>query len=131
MGIENSTSSGRTVTPASWPLGAPVPWGVRYYQRGHVPDELLGVSLHPAPLYEALLALSLFVLLSRMRARPHAPGDILLTFIGGYGLGRSVLEIVRADAERGLYLGETLSTSQIIGLSSALLALAVRILRRG
>jgi phosphatidylglycerol:prolipoprotein diacylglycerol transferase len=93
-----------------------LPWGIRYHHRGHLPDEMLATSLHPSPLYEALFALALFVGLSRMRARGHAPGQVLLTFIGAYGLGRAVLEILRADVERGLYLGGTLSTSQIIGL---------------
>lgn len=53
--------------PASWPFGVAVPWGIRYHHRGHLPEEMLATSLHPAPLYEALLALALFVYLSRLR----------------------------------------------------------------
>jgi phosphatidylglycerol:prolipoprotein diacylglycerol transferase len=96
-----------------------LPWAVRYHHRGHVPDELLATSLHPSPLYEATFALALFVGLSQLRARGAPPGQVLLTFIGAYGLGRAALEILRADAVRGLYLGGLLSTSQIIGLGCA------------
>jgi phosphatidylglycerol:prolipoprotein diacylglycerol transferase len=102
-----------------------LPWAVRYHHRGHIPDELLATSLHPSPLYEAALALALFVGLSRLRARGHAPGQVLLAFIGAYGLGRAALEVLRADAERGLYLGGYLSTSQIIGLACAALVFGV------
>lgn len=112
--------------PASWPLGWDLPWAIRYYHRGHLPDELLATSLHPVPLYEASLALMLFVWLSRMRERKHAEGVVLLSFIFAYGVCRSGLELFRADIERGLYLGGQLSTSQIIGLLTAIVALVWR-----
>ena len=52
------------------------------------------------------------------------PGEVLLAFIGVYGLGRIVLELFRADAERGLYVGGLVSTSQVIAIGSAIIALA-------
>jgi phosphatidylglycerol:prolipoprotein diacylglycerol transferase len=111
--------------PADWPTGVTVPWSIAYYTRGQLPDELLAVPLHPAPLYEALLCLGLFLCLSALAWRQQFPGQILLTFAIGYGVGRSLLELFRADAERGLYFDGLLSTSQIIGLATALLAAAV------
>lgn len=116
--------------PADWPLGVEVPWSVQYWRRGHVPDELLAMPLHPSPLYEVLLAWSLFVGLSFWRARQRVPGEVMLGFVALYGVGRSVLEVFRADGSRGLYLHGLLSTSQIIGLVSAGLAVSVLLWRR-
>lgn len=117
--------------PADWPLGVAVPWGIRYHHRGHVPEPLLATSLHPAPLYEAIFALSLFVGLSLWaQRRQRVDGEVLLGFIGIYGLGRAALEVVRADVERGMYLGGWLSTSQAIGLASAAVSLGWLVARR-
>lgn len=121
--------------PASYPFGVDVPWSVLYLRRGHLPDALLGVPLHPAPLYEITLALLLFVGLSAARARQVAArqagarswpaGTTTLLFVLGYGLGRSLIEQFRADDQRGLWFGELLSTSQALGLSSAAIAALV------
>ncbi len=116
--------------PITWPLGIELPWGLRYFHRGQVPDALLATSLHPTPLYEALLALALFVGLSRMRERTRRPGEVTLAFIALYGLGRAVVEVFRADSERGLYLGGLVSTSQGVGVASAVVALAWLVARR-
>ena len=102
--------------PADWPFGEVVPWAVRHYRRGLLPEELLGVPLHPATLYEALGCLAIFVWLSRIRTRQRFDGQVALAFIGGYGVLRIFVEYFRADAERGVYLGGLLSTSQGISL---------------
>lgn len=116
--------------PADWPLGVAVPWSVRYLRRGHLPDELLGVDLHPAPLYAAGFALTLFTVLSALRGQRRPPGEVFLIFVASYGVGRSILEVFRADAERGVYLGGLVSTSQVIGVLTALLALSWLVIRR-
>lgn len=109
--------------PISWPTGVEWPWGLRYFHRGQVPDASLATSLHPTPLYEAAFALALFVALSRLRERPDTrPGEATLAFVGVYGVGRSVVEVFRADTERGLYFGGWCSTSQLVGLASAAVA---------
>jgi len=108
--------------PADFPLGRPVPWAIRYYHRGTLPDALLAVPVHAAPLYAIGLALLLFVGLSTWRARQRVAGEAFLAFLLFYGIGRSILEIFRADAERGVYLGGWLSTSQALGLASAVVA---------
>lgn len=111
--------------PADWPLDTAVPWAVTYWHRGQLPDALLGVPLHPAPLYAVALALALFLGLSWLRARQRFPGQVLLAFLVLYGSGRSILELFRADVERGIWLGGLASTSQIIGLGSAAVALVL------
>jgi phosphatidylglycerol:prolipoprotein diacylglycerol transferase len=110
---------------ADWPLGTAVPWAVRYYRRGQLPEELLSVPLHPTPLYAIALALVLFVVLSFLRQRQRFPGQVLLAFLVFYGLGRTIVEVFRADIERGLYFGGLVSTSQLIGLATAALAVAI------
>ena len=75
-------------------------------------------------------ALALFVGLSGMRTRARPPGEVTLAFVGLYGLGRTVIEVFRADTERGLYLGGLVSTSQIVGVGTALIAFAWLAARR-
>ncbi len=105
---------------ATWPLGIQVPWAVRYYRRGIVPEELLAVPLHPAPLYESLGCLLIFLFLSRLRGRQRFSGQAALSFVACYGVLRIGVEYFRADAARGVYLGGLISTSQ--GISLLLLA---------
>lgn len=117
--------------PADWPLGIEVPWSVRYHLRGQLPEALIAVPLHPAPLYEATFCLLLFVALARLGDRQRAGaatlanGSVLLVFVAAYGLGRSVIEAFRADAVRGMWLGGWLSTSQIIGITTAAVAMGL------
>jgi phosphatidylglycerol:prolipoprotein diacylglycerol transferase len=99
-----------------------LPWAVTYTRRGQIPEELMAVPLHPSPLYELALSLALFVGLSALRARRRRAGEAFLAFLVVYGLGRSAHEVLRADVERGLFLGGWLSTTQIVGLVSAAVA---------
>lgn len=116
--------------PADFPLGVEVPWSVVYTARGHLPDALLAVPLHPAPIYAILHAAWLACALVWVRRRQRFHGEALLAFVALYGVGRSALELFRADASRGVYFGGWLSTSQIIGLGTAALALGLWAQRR-
>ncbi|MBW1877486.1 MAG: prolipoprotein diacylglyceryl transferase [Deltaproteobacteria bacterium] len=109
---------------ADWPFGVVVPWAVRYYRRGQIPEDLLSVPLHPTPLYAVAIALALFVFLSFLRGRQRFGGEVLLAFLVLYGLGRSAAELFRADVERGLFFGGLVSTSQLLGLTTAAVAAA-------
>lgn len=105
--------------PAAWPLGVEVPWGIRYLRpSGPMPEALLGVPLHPAPLYAAACALTLFVVLSRLAERQRYDGQIAAAFLVLYGLVRIGLEAVRFDLTRGMYLGGWVSTSQLISAAA-------------
>ena len=83
----------------------------------------LGIPLVPVQLlqmaHDLLLAL-LLTWLWRRRLRPA--GTVMWCYVLLYSVGRSVIEIWRGDLQRGLYFGETISTSQLIGLAGALLA---------
>jgi phosphatidylglycerol:prolipoprotein diacylglycerol transferase len=115
--------------PANFPFGWQVPWSVRYYGRGSLEDAMLGVPLHPAPLYAIALALCIFLVLSWHRGQGRRPGTVTAWFLVLYGAGRSLIEAVRGDVDRGLYAADWLSTSQIAGILSAGVALAVLIYR--
>lgn len=111
--------------PADWPLGVEVPWSIRYYTRGAVPEALLGVPLHPSPLYESLLGLLLFYVVSRVRARQAFDGQAIIGMFTLYGIGRTLIEFTRGDLVRGVYMGGMISTSQLVGMGSAVVGLSV------
>jgi len=102
--------------PIAWPFGVELPWGIRYTRPGPVPDALLGVPLHPAPLYASLCALGLFVVLSRLAERQRFDGQITAAFLVLYGLVRIGLEALRNDVTRGMYFGGWVSTSQLVSV---------------
>ncbi len=98
--------------PADWPWGVEVPWSVRYYAEGTVPDPLLAVPLHPTPLYDSLGLLALFVGLTWHLRRPSAPGTTFALTLVGYAALRSTTEMFRGDLVRGFVLDGLLSTAQ-------------------
>ncbi|MCB9524809.1 MAG: prolipoprotein diacylglyceryl transferase [Myxococcales bacterium] len=71
------------------------------------------LPVHPTQLYEAALALALFVGVYALRRR--LVGRAFWVFAAGYGAGRFAIELLRAD-DRGLWLGGALSTSQLIAV---------------
>jgi phosphatidylglycerol:prolipoprotein diacylglycerol transferase len=86
-----------------------LPWSVRYTDP-LAPAAALGPLRHPVPLYEALCVLGLAAGLAIVRRGTSVQriGAGLL----GYALARSVLELLRGDAVRGVWpLG--LSTAQV------------------
>ncbi len=76
-------------------LPSDLPWATQYASRlAATPD--FGVPRHPAQVYDALIALALFVALSR--APPGLPaGGRLAAFLVLYGVARLVLGSVRVD----------------------------------
>ncbi len=94
----------------------------------HIPRSASGSApVHPTQLYESLLGLSIFVLLMWTWKRRKWEGQIFLTFGIAYGIGRSLLEIIRDDAERGTIAG--MSTSQFIGILTAAICVPIYIWR--
>ncbi len=101
---------------ADWPFGWAVPWGVTYHRHGQLPEELLAVPLHPAPLYLSMMCLVLFVGLTWLRQRQRFDGQILAALLVGYGAGRAALDSFRGDVERGLFFGDRISAAQVAGV---------------
>jgi phosphatidylglycerol:prolipoprotein diacylglycerol transferase len=84
----------------------------------------LGVPLVPTQLIEMgydLLLVAILALLWRRRSLPQ--GSLLWLYLLLYSLGRGLIEFWRGDAHRGLYLGDSLSTSQMLSAAGALLAI--------
>ena len=96
---------------------------MRYYLPRFTRSDLIAVPLHPTPLYEALLVLGLYVVVAARRDRRRYPGEALVILLGGYGIGRFVIEFFRGDLHRGTLLGGWISVGQ--GMALGMLAVAV------
>lgn len=105
---------------ASWPTGTDVPWAIEMLHPAvRVDPALLGVPIHPSPVYESLLGLGLFLWISLRKAGPRFEGQSIAEVFIGYGIGRFVLEFFRGDAGRGFPFDGVLSTSQWLGIMMA------------
>lgn len=87
--------------PASFPLGSEVPWSIVVDHHGAIPDELLAVPLHPAPLYLSFVNLAIFLVVSTVRDRREPPGRAVAALLVAWGVGRSLVEPFRGDAWLG------------------------------
>lgn len=77
----------------------------------------LHIALHPTQLLEALFGFVMSAVFWIVyRKPPTRPGEALVMAFMSYAIFRFVLEYFRGDAERGVYLREALSTSQIISI---------------
>jgi phosphatidylglycerol---prolipoprotein diacylglyceryl transferase len=80
LNVKALDSSGRLVQPFhSW---MPVPPGVR---------------VHPAPIYETILYLSVFVALWSLRKRIHAQGRLFYLYLILAGASRFIVEFIRMN----------------------------------
>lgn len=113
-----------------------LPWGVSFpgsspasftqHEAGLLAFRSLpSLPVHPTQLYSALINLSIFFYVYfwvRRNKRYH--GQVMITFLLLYSLGRFLVEFVRADQRGGLFV---LSTSQIISLLVATMALLLHL----
>lgn len=86
-----------------------------------------GVPLHPTQLYSSLNSLLIFFVLLGLRRIKRFDGQIFWSYVLFYGVARSILEHFRGD-ERGMFVDGMLSTSQLIGLTVAVIAIAMMII---
>jgi len=108
------------------------PWAVAFPKRegGLIPDELVGVPLHPTQLYLSLMDVVIFALAARVFARRRFDGQAMCVTMLLYGVGRFLLEFLRGDDEaRGGWPhraagqgGFVLSTSQWFSIGTFALA---------
>jgi phosphatidylglycerol:prolipoprotein diacylglycerol transferase len=88
----------------------------------------LNVALIPTQLIQMLNDLALAVLLTwlwRRRIRPA--GTVFWIYVLLYSVTRGVIEIWRGDAQRGLYFGGTVSTSQLLAILGVVLAVTMMV----
>lgn len=90
----------------------------------------LNVPLVPTQWIQAIHDGALALVLTWLwRRKPEPPGTVIWIYALLYSLGRGIIEFWRGDADRGLYFGELLSTSQLFALAGA--AFAIVMLLRG
>ena len=86
----------------------------------------LDVPLVPAQALQMANDLALALVLTWLwRRRPEPAGSVFWTYVLLYSVSRGIVEFWRGDAQRGLYFGEALSTSQLFGLGGIVLALVM------
>lgn len=73
------------------------------------------VPRHPVPLYEAAFLAMLAVAFARARGRAAGTGRPLAAYLALYAAFRIVVEPLRGDAVRGVFLEGAVSTSQFVG----------------
>ncbi len=78
--------------------------------------KFLGTMLHATQIYDILNGIFLFCLLSLIDRRKKFDGQVVWSALIGYGFIRGLIEFLRGDADRGVYLGGLISTAQVTGL---------------
>ena len=84
-------------------------------------------GLFPVQLLEAAFNLLIVVEMLRLRPERERPGILLPMYFGVYAVGRFIIEFMRGDAHRGVYL---LSTSQWISLAILFVLTAIFLVKR-
>ena len=104
-----------------------LPWAVIFTHAESLAPK--GVPLHPTQLYSALNSLLIFLVLVGLKRHKGFEGQIFWAYVLLYAVTRSILEHFRGD-ERGMFIEGMLSTSQLIGLIMAVIAIAMMIILR-
>lgn len=76
-----------------------LPWGITY-PHGHVTfpnSATVPLMVHPAPIYESLLNLAFFGLLTLLHRRRRFDGQVFGVYLVGYAIIRSTCELFRGD----------------------------------
>jgi phosphatidylglycerol:prolipoprotein diacylglycerol transferase len=124
---------GRFSAGCCWgkPLSADHPLAVTFtHPDAMIEARLLGVPLVPTQLIQMLHDLLLAATLTWLwRRRIEPAGTVFWIYVIVYSLGRGIVEFWRGDAVRGLYFGDAVSTSQLIGVAA--IVLGVVMLLRG
>jgi phosphatidylglycerol:prolipoprotein diacylglycerol transferase len=76
----------------------------------------LNTPLHPTQLYEAAFIFTVLIFLLIRKKYKRFDGQQFLLYLMLYAIGRSVLETLRGDLDRGFVIGDWLSNSQFISL---------------
>lgn len=114
-----------------------LPWGVVFpegsvahsFQLGEAvipPGRMWSLPVHPTQLYESLMELGIFIALTLYLPRRRFQGEVFWLYIFLYGVGRFMLEYLRADNPAVFFAGRAgLSLPQAVGAAMALVSGAV------
>ncbi len=103
------------------PIDAVRPWDISENITAHIIEGTNYIQVHPTFLYESMWNLFIFCVLIFYRKYRKYHGETTLLYLGGYGLGRCIIEGIRTD--QLLIPGTELAVSQI--LAGALLIFAI------
>lgn len=73
-----------------------------------------GIPLHPTQIYFMANAVLMFFILQWIHKHRRFYGQIAASFLMLYGVSRFLIEFLRGDADRGVYLQDSISTGQIV-----------------
>ena len=91
----------------------------------HIPEGANYINVHPTFLYESLWNLGEMVLMLVYRKHKRFDGELCLLYLGGYGLGRFIIEGIRTDT---LFLpGTTIPVSQVLAMLMLIFSFSVAI----
>jgi phosphatidylglycerol:prolipoprotein diacylglycerol transferase len=94
------------------PIDAVHPWYISEDLSRHIVEGTNYIQVHPTFLYESMWNLLVLGLLLLYRKRKKFQGEVALLYLGGYGLGRCVIEGLRTDQ---LLIGHTdIAVSQVL-----------------
>ncbi len=86
------------------------------------------IQVHPTYLYESAWCLLVFVLIMLLSKHQQYNGEVLLWYIGGYALERSVVEGLRTD--QLVFKGSGIAVSQILSIGIVAAAFAILLINR-
>lgn len=72
------------------------------------------IPLHASQIYFMLNAVGMFFILQWVHRRRRFQGQIVASFLMLYGVTRFLIEILRGDADRGVYFNGMVSTGQLV-----------------
>ncbi|NLE74388.1 MAG: prolipoprotein diacylglyceryl transferase [Actinobacteria bacterium] len=97
----------------TWGSPTELPWGIIYTNPNTMlPNDLLGVPTHPAPIYEQLWLLLTAAVVWRVRPRLRGDGQAIILYIILYSIGRFFISFLRVN--NPIFLG--LKQAQLLAL---------------
>lgn len=94
------------------PIEAVRPWDISESLSGHILEGTNYIQVHPTFLYESIWNLLVLCLLLLYRKHKKFQGETALLYLGGYGLGRCMIEGLRTDQLLLPYTG--IAVSQVL-----------------
>lgn len=98
-----------------------LPWAIHF--PGSHPTH--GAGVHPVQLYDVGFGLVAFAACLVLYRRRRFDGELFIGMMVAYSVWRFFSELFRGDGDRGVWLGETLSTSQLVSLVMLPVSIAV------
>lgn len=94
----------------------------------HIADGTNYIQVHPTFLYESMWNVVLIILMLLLTKRKKFEGEILLLYLGGYGLGRAWIEGLRTDQ---LWIpGTQIAVSQVLALVLVVFSIVMDLILR-